>query len=238
LGFVRLFQGNTVAARLLLEESLTLFKDLGDAWGEAFTLYQLGSVAYLSGDLAAARTHFEESLRLFQKHGDVLYVSSVLIHLEVIASILGNEETARSLDQQLQLLMQQARNRVALGVYLITIGDMWLHRYGDEQQARVLYREGLSLWRDLQRMEQGISIVKALAGLAEVAAAQGQAERAGQLFGAAVTLLPSAGIYREDMSRRITAARAKLNAATFEAGWAAGQAMTEEQAIADALQDA
>jgi predicted ATPase len=238
LGFVRLFQGNTVAARPLLEESRTLFKDLGDAWGEAFTLYQLGSVAYLSGDPAVARTHFEESLRLFQKQGDVLYASSELIHLKVIASILSNEETARSLDQQLQLLMQQARNRGALGLYLITIGDMWLHRYRDEQQAKALYREGLSLWRDLQRVEQGISLVKALAGLAEVAAAQGQAERAGRLFGAADSLLPSASIYREEVNKRVMAARAHLDPATFEAGWAAGQAMTVEQAITLALQDA
>jgi predicted ATPase len=237
LGLLRWSQGNTAAARSLLEESRTLFKDLGDAWGEAFALYQLGSVAYRSGDPAAARTHFEESLRLYEKQGDVLNASAVVIALEVIASILGNEEMARSLDQQLQLLMQQARNRGALGLFLITIGEMWLHRLGEEQQAKALYREGLSLWRDLQRVEQGISIVKVLAGLAEVAAAQGQAERAGRLFGAAESLLLSNSLYREDVSRRAAAARAHLDAAAFEAGWAAGQVMTEEQAIADALQD-
>ncbi len=93
------------------------------------------------------------------------------------------------------------------------------------------------MWRDLKRVEQGISIVKPLAGLAEVAAAQGQAERAGRVFGAAESLLPSASIYREDVSRRAAAARADLDAATFEAGWAAGQVMTQEQTITDALQD-
>jgi hypothetical protein len=40
------------------------------------------------------------------------------------------------------------------------------------------------------------------------------------------------------VNKRVAAARAKLDAATFEAGWAAGQAMTQEQAIAEALQDA
>ncbi len=33
-------------------------------------------------------------------------------------------------------------------------------------------------------------------------------------------------------------ARARVDAATFESGWAVGQAMTEEQAITEALQDA
>ena len=72
----------------------------------------------------------------------------------------------------------------------------------------------------------------------EIAAAQGQAERAGRLFGAASRLLPSTSSYREELNRRIAAARAQLDAATFEAGWMAGQAMTEEQAITEALQDA
>ncbi|MDQ6644444.1 MAG: hypothetical protein M3Y76_08345, partial [Chloroflexota bacterium] len=109
--------------------------------------------------------------------------------------------------------------------------------YRDEPLAKVLYRQGLSLWQDMQQGEQGISIVKALAGLAEVAAAQGKAERAGRLFWAAAHLLPSDSLYREDVNGRVTAARVNLDAATFEAGWSAGQAMTQEQAMTDALQD-
>jgi len=68
-------------------------------------------------------------------------------------------------------------------------------------------------------------------------AAQGQAERAGRLLGAPARLLPSNSVYRDDVNRRVAAARANLDAATFEAGWAAGQVMTQEQAITDALQD-
>jgi predicted ATPase len=238
LGVVRMDKGDTVMARSLFEESRTLFKDLGDVWGEAFTLYHLGSAAYRSGDPAAARAHFEESLRLFQEQGDALDALLVVSALEVMASTQGEEEMARSLDQQLQPLMQQARNRGELVLFLINVGDLWLHHFGDKQQAKVLYRESLSLWQSLQRVEQGIGIVKALAGLAEVATAQGQAERAGRLFGAAARLLPATSSYREEMNRRSAAARAHLDAATFEAGWAAGQAMTEEQAITLALQDA
>jgi len=241
LGVVRLGQGNTVAARPLLEESRTLFKDLGDVWNEAFTLYALGSVVYGSGDPAAARAFYEESLRLFQEQGDVhcsWYASLALSALQVVVSTQGDQEMARLLDQQLQPLMQRARNRGALVLFLINIGDIWLHRWGDKQQAKVLYRESLSLWRNLQRVEQGIGIVKALAGLAEVAAAQGQAERAGRLFGVADSLLPSGSVYREDVNKRVAGARANLDAVTFEAGWSAGQAMTQEQAITEALQDA
>jgi predicted ATPase len=237
LGFIQVTEGNSAAARPLLEESRTIFKDLGDGWNEAFTLYHLGSVAYLSGDPTAARAHFEESVRLFQEQGDVLYAALVVSALAVMVSIQGDQELAHSLYQQLQPLMQQARNRGAVGMILINIGDLWLHRLADSQQAKVLFREVLRLRQDLQRVEQEIGIVKALAGLAEVAAAQGQAERAGRLFGAAACLLPPASLDREGVNKRVAAARAHLDAATFEAGWVAGQAMTEEQAIALALQD-
>ncbi len=120
---------------------------------------------------------------------------------------------------------------------LINIGDIWLHQYGDEQQAKTLYQQGLHLWQDMQRVDNGIGIVRGLAGIAEVAAAQGQAERAGRLFGAADRLLPSNSTYREDVTRRVAEARAHLEAAAFMAGWTAGQAMTLEQAVTDALQD-
>src|SRR5712671_4299704 len=95
--------------------------------------------------------------------------------------------------------------------------------------AKASYREGLRLWQKMQQVEQRLGIVKGLAW--PRAAAQGQAERAGRLFGAASRLLPATSSYREEVHRGSDAARAHLDAATFEAGWAAGQTMTEEQAI-------
>ena len=231
-------QGNNVQARHLSEESHTRLKGLGDdAWDEAFTLYDRGMIAYHSGDPAAARAHFEESLRLFRKLGEVRHASLALSFLLVIVASQGDEEMVRSLYQQSLTLMQQARNPGALGLFLINNGEMWLHSYGDEPLAQVLYRLGLSLWRDMQQGGQGIGILKALAGLAEVAAAQGKAERAGRLFGAAAHLLPSDSLERQDVNGRVAASRVKLDAATFEAGLRAGQAMIQEQAITDALQD-
>src|SRR6266516_641302 len=90
----------------------------------------------------------------------------------------------------------------------------------------------------MQQVEQRRGNVKGLAGFAEVAAAQGQAERARRLFGAAAGLLPPTNSYQEEVNRRSAAARAHLDAATFEVGWTAGQTMTEEQAITEAVQDA
>ncbi len=237
LGLVRMGQRNSAAALPLLEESRTLFKDQGDGWNEAFTLYLLGIAAYFSGDRAAARAHYEESLRLFQEQGDALYAALVLAALEVVSLPQGDEETARSLYEQSLPLLGASPDRGRLGMLLINIGEVWLHQSGGEQQAKMLFKQGLHLWQDMRRVDNGLGIVRGLAGMAEVAAAQGQAERAVRLFGAAARLLPSASLYREEMNRRVAAARANLDAATFEAGWAAGRVMTQEQAIIGALQD-
>jgi tetratricopeptide (TPR) repeat protein len=238
LGLVRMGQRNAAAALPLLEESSTLFKDLGFVWGEAMSLHYLGMAAYFSGDRAAARGHYEESLRLFQEQGDVFGVTLQVSALEAVVLPQGDEEIARSLYEQSLPLLRASRDRGRLGMILINVGDIWLHQYGDEQQAKTLYQQGLHLWQDMQRVDNGIGIVRGLAGLAEVAAAQGQAERAGRLFGVADRLLPAESLYREDLNRRVAEVRTHLDATAFMTGWTAGQAMTQEQAVTDALQDA
>jgi hypothetical protein len=177
-------------------------------------------------------------LRLFQEQGDALYAALVLAALEVVGLPQGDEQTARSLYEQSLPLPGASPDRGRLGMMLINIGEVWLHLSGGEQQAKMLYQQGLHLWQDMRRVDNGLGIVKGLAGLAEVAAAQGQAERAGRLFGAADRLLPAESLYRDDLTRRVAEARAHLNATAFTAGWTAGQAMTDEQAATDALQKA
>jgi predicted ATPase len=238
LGLVCMGQRNSGAARPLLEESHTLFQELGDRSGEALSLYFLGMAAYFSGDLAAARAHYEESLRLFRELGDVFAVTWVMSALEVVGLPQGDEQLARSLYEQRLPLLRASQDRGRLGMLLINMGEIWLHQSGGEQQAKMLYKQGLHLWQDMQGEDDGIGIVRGLAGMAEVAVAVGQAERAGRLFGAAVNLLPSASNYREELNRRMADARAHLDATEFTAGWTAGQAMTREQAVTDAFQDA
>ncbi len=196
LGLVRLSQGNIEAALSLAEESYSLFKELGDVGGEALALFTLSYAAYRSGDLATARAQLEESLRLFQAQGDMLHALLVLSALQGMVSTQGDQELARSLYQQSLPLMQQAHNRGMLGLSLINMGDLF-HQSGEEQMAQASYREGLSLWQEMQQVEQRLGIVKGLAGLAELAAGQGQAERAGRLFGAAARLLPATSSYRD-----------------------------------------
>jgi tetratricopeptide (TPR) repeat protein len=165
-------QGDIEAARSLLEESSSLCKEMRDASGEAHALFTLGIIAYRAGDLTTARAHLEESLRLFQAQGDVLHASMVLSLLQGTLSTQGDQKLAGFLHQQRLSLMQQAHDRGTLGLFLINTGELFYHQYGEEQMAKASYREGLSLWQEIQQVEQQLGIVKGLANLAEMAAGQ------------------------------------------------------------------
>src|SRR4030088_940758 len=60
-------QGDSAAARTLYEQGLAIFRDLGDRWGIAGTLADLGSLAREQGDYPTAGSRYRESIRIFQE---------------------------------------------------------------------------------------------------------------------------------------------------------------------------
>jgi hypothetical protein len=113
------------------------------------------------------------------------------------------------------------------------------HRQGDYATACAFYEKSLTIRRELGD-ERGV--IECLEGFAHAACAQGQGERAAQLFGAAEALREAIGaplpsIDRADYDRSVAAARVVLGEEAFLAAWAAGRAMTMEQAVAYALEE-
>jgi hypothetical protein len=116
------------------------------------------------------------------------------------------------------------------------MGRVAQHR-GDRQQAATLFRESLAL-QHASGTKRGVE--ECLEGLAVVAQEEQQPVRAAQLFGSAMALreaihsllLP---VKRDDHECHVAAARAALGEEAFAAAWAAGQAMSLEDAVAFAL---
>ena len=120
---------------------------------------------------------------------------------------------------------------------------------GDYAAARSLYLESLAIMRDLG---DKYGIAACLAGLGGVAAGteqaeaetqgQAQAERGVRLLGAAEALLEavSAVLDAEDRipyEQGVASARAQLSEGEFAKAWAAGRAMSMEQAVEYALEE-
>jgi hypothetical protein len=128
-----------------------------------------------------------------------------------------------------------------VGMLLLGKGNSMRHNYRLYADAKILYQLVLSLWRDLQRVENGVGNIGALVGLAEIATSEGHGARSGWLFGVTDHLAPSSGAYRDTLNELESEARGNLDGATsaaFEAAWADGKNATLEEAVKNALQEA
>src|SRR5205823_5702426 len=83
-------QGDSGAARALLEESLAINRELGNKLGIASSLQGLGMAAHDQGDNGAARALLEESLAIFRELGNKNGIAWSLYHLRSVA--LSQEE--------------------------------------------------------------------------------------------------------------------------------------------------
>ena len=106
----------------------------------------------------------------------------------------------------------------------------------DHRRAASCFTESITVARASQQTR---AIRGAVHGLAGVALAQGQAERAARLLGAVEAAREALGmgqISQKHHGERITAdTRAALNAADFAAAWSAGRLLTFEEAVNEAI---
>jgi hypothetical protein len=105
------FPTSYTAARALIEESLAIWRALGDRFGIALALCQLGCVLGRQGHEAAARALLGESLALYREGGDKGFVASVLHGFALRAVAQGQPQHA------VRLLGAADALRQALGTY-------------------------------------------------------------------------------------------------------------------------
>jgi tetratricopeptide (TPR) repeat protein len=241
LGMVRMSEGDPEAARPLLEESRIVLHQHGESLYEAYTQCYQARAAAMGGDLAEAQRLAEGSLALFEQLGEP--VGRAMAQGVLGAAAMARGDYAAAVARFAEGLPSM---RASLGLggpfwlaqFLVEAGRAWLGQ-GDGEQAQRLFAESLGLWRDIGRPD-GIAL--AMSGLAEVAAAGGQARRAARLLGAAQALrsVPVAARTLHlpaPSDRAAVAARAALGAEAFEAALAEGAALSPEQAVAEALEE-
>jgi len=233
LGRMARNQGNYPRAQTLEEESLALFREQETARGISWALMSLGDVALDQGDTARATVLFQDALDVARHEGMKDYSAWSLINLGRIAYVQGDLVRASPLFEESLALFRDLDYRDGLAQVLLELARV----QGDRNRAAELFGESLVLCREI---ESARDMAYCLAGLAGIAAASGQPERAARLFGAAEVLREPVGMplppaYRAAYERDVAAIRAQLDDTTLAAAWAAGRAMTLEQAIAEAL---
>jgi predicted ATPase/DNA-binding CsgD family transcriptional regulator len=233
------WQGDDTAARALLHQSLELYRAERDDRDVAAALVTLGVAAQIHGDQAGVVTPFAEALALGRKLADEVVTYRALYHLGEAARQRREYADACAMLEESQRLSERHGDSRYRALSRASLGRLaWMQ--GDHIQAAALHRDSLRLWR-ARRDPSGIAI--SLEGLAWIASAQGRARRATRLFGAVEQLREASGYplpppWRNDHEWSVEAARNRLGPAAFRAAWAAGRALSLQDAMAEAIEAA
>lgn len=126
-------QGDQAIVRARLEDSLTLFGELGDKGGIAFYSWASGWVALSQGDSVTAQNLVEQSLTLWRELGNRWYTALSLGMLGKIATQRGDLGVARALHEE-SLAIARASH------------DNWLTALCLEALAAVVTAQGEVVW--------------------------------------------------------------------------------------------
>src|SRR5215203_1469981 len=231
-------QADRRSAEPLLEESLMLFRELGDKLGSALALSGAGLVAVGQGQHERGVALFQEAVDLFLEIGE-RWCASVSLSFSAVGWFgRGDPIRAKRLVERGLDLAREVGSAEAICV-ACHAGAMAAQAEGDHERARVLLQEGVVLAAEAGNET---NVAYCLEGLAAAAALEDRVERAAGLWGSAEALLEkievAAYIYAPDRSvyqDQVSAARARLDEAAWQAAWAEGRAVTPERAIEYAL---
>jgi non-specific serine/threonine protein kinase len=239
VGWIATYQGDYQQAVALLEESMALFKELGDKPGVATSLVHLGNMALHGGDHERLRTLSQEAEALRRELADRQALAFLLWFSGIAAAVdEGDHARAVTLLEESLALNRELGDLRGTAMSLTWLGITALVQ-GEPERAAALYEEDM---RVLQGLRDKTGIAYGLLGMAGVAALRGQPARAARLWGAAEALREAIGQPLSHFDRShpgyegLLAARSRLNdEAAWEVARAEGRAMTIEQAIDYAL---
>jgi tetratricopeptide (TPR) repeat protein len=219
------------------QENLPIFQETGDRWLMAYTLFGIAYELRISGDLPSARQTFEQSRTLFQECGDGRHVSQANISLALIAIKEGRYTEARNLCEETLPAFRQLRFSLR-DVPLWILGALSIME-SNYAAAKAWYTECLLFDQEIGFYNQ---FPECLIGFAGIASFEKRFERAAQLIGraeTAVTVRQAPGLEDFDQAelQRLKILLNEELGEQFEATAAKGRVMSQEQAVAFALEE-
>ncbi|MBV9788859.1 MAG: tetratricopeptide repeat protein [Chloroflexi bacterium] len=241
LAHVWIEQGEYDRAATLLDETLALCRDQGYHRLMIETLRYLGRAALDQGSYAQAADYFEESLGLAHALEESNGVRWALAHLGQTALAQGQAAQAHALLNQALGMTRASQEQWTRAWITAQLGQA-AQQQGDVALARRYYLDSLRFYQSNHLLW---GIPDCLEGLANIFAARPDAnvERSAWLLGAAESLRQRINHIRPpskqpSYDQTYTTVRERLGEEHFSAAWQAGQALSPEQAVALALEEA
>jgi predicted ATPase/class 3 adenylate cyclase len=156
-------QSNYDQGELLAQESLALFRKLGDRRGIALSLDRLGMAAWRRGDFPTARVLLEEDLPLFKEVDDKDRVAWSLFTLGLLNNKQGQYSRAYALFEESLKLFRALGNKRGIAASLTQLAGTLFVSQGDQTMIYPLLKEGLSLDQEVGDKE-GMAVTSLLLG--------------------------------------------------------------------------
>jgi predicted ATPase/DNA-binding CsgD family transcriptional regulator/DNA-binding transcriptional regulator YiaG len=145
-GWLAYQHGEIDRAQALFQESLSLYRDLRDTRGMAWSLFQLGAAAYTKSDYTLAHSLHEECRACAEEGDDNRSLAYLLLFLGMAAIERGEYAAARSpLEESLALLKDMNNNEDSVWP-CFHLGRA-IFALGEKARAQALVEEGLALTR-------------------------------------------------------------------------------------------
>jgi predicted ATPase len=230
--------GDPAATRRYAEESLALYRQLGDRWSEAYMLMMMGNAAGEANELPEALSYLERSALLFDELGDDRYGLLALSNLSWVAGALGDPMRDRQLNEEILRRGRAAGyERMVAGALAALAG--FAREDGRLDEARAMCTEAISIEHrrgDVHELATDLSRMAAILVRAD------QPEVAGRLLGYSDAVFEGLSATRawwhlELNGETIELLRAALDPAGLTAAIDAGRAMTQDEIVALALGD-
>jgi predicted ATPase/DNA-binding SARP family transcriptional activator len=234
-GFILWQQAKYDQARPALEESVQLFNLLGDSVVGVFPLALLGSLAVQQGHRAQGEAILAECVALVNTLGDTLATDWVMAEYAHLARYQGDYRRAEELYRTVLAAARVKGHRYNVTEMLRFLGLLAIAQ-GEYPKARALLLEALAL---CQRRDKR-NVVLCLAALAALPDPQPDRSFAVQLLSIVSAQMTThemglAPIDRALFEQTSDHVRRHVEADLFALAWAAGQAMTLDDAVAYAL---
>jgi predicted ATPase/DNA-binding SARP family transcriptional activator len=148
-GTLARFQGDPVAARVLLEESLAIFRELENKEDIAWSLRSMANLAHDETEYGRARAPLEESLAIFRELGNKRGIAYALNDLGWVVRAQGDYEAARALLEESLAIWGELVDKNGLANSLLGLAHI-AQATGDSQKAKALLEEGVALIREIE----------------------------------------------------------------------------------------
>jgi predicted ATPase/class 3 adenylate cyclase len=241
-GGVTYWLGELEATEDLYKRRLAVARELGDEVAVANALYDL-SFTYLvpNRDIDRGEAMLNEALAIFRKHGDRGGIGKTLWALAGVSGQNGRYDRAAEISAEVIPIFREQGNRFGLA-WALHLAGIAAERLGRFDESRTLLTEGMELFVEADDVS---GIVLFLFDFGELAAAEGETQRALRLYGAMSALRDATGsqlsntweLENVDAGRVLRGLLERTDPALRERLIAEGRAPSKEAAIAFALSE-